>query len=156
MRSPKFQKVIYKKLSSSSSRYGHTIKSTPHPIPNCEVKLDGPVQYWGGGPLGKFSVLYRTFFFACCSACSRLLDQTSREIRLAWLVLKKIEFIVEEEKERATASWFYSSAEELAPAACGHSFVMFWTSQQLRLQNRDLQFISLRSLFPSSQIYFVY
>ncbi len=28
-------------------RSGHTIKVTPHPIPNCEVKLDGPVQYWG-------------------------------------------------------------------------------------------------------------
>ena len=42
----------------ASVRYGHTIKSTPHPIPNCEVKLDGPVQYWGGGPPGKFVVLY--------------------------------------------------------------------------------------------------
>lgn len=41
-----------------SVRYGHTLKFTPHPIPNCEVKLDGPVQYWGGGPPGKFVVLY--------------------------------------------------------------------------------------------------
>ena len=49
------------------TRYGHTIKSTPHPIPNCEVKLDGPVQYWGGGPPGKFVVLY--LLLLCCSFC---------------------------------------------------------------------------------------
>jgi hypothetical protein len=47
----------------AESRYGHTLKFTPHPIPNCEVKLDGPVQYWGGGPPGKFVVLYLLFPF---------------------------------------------------------------------------------------------
>lgn len=54
-------KAIKSAFKPNSFRYGHTIKFTPHPIPNCEVKLDGPVQYWGGGPLGKFVVLYRIF-----------------------------------------------------------------------------------------------
>ena len=52
---------------SGGTRYGHTIKSTPHPIPNCEVKLDGPVPYWGGGPPGEFVVLY--LLLLCCSFC---------------------------------------------------------------------------------------
>jgi hypothetical protein len=54
--------VFFAGRKASISRYGHTIKFTPHPIPNCEVKLDGPVQYWGGGPPGKFVVLYLLFF----------------------------------------------------------------------------------------------
>jgi hypothetical protein len=127
MRSPKLQKVIYKKLNSSSIRYGHTIKSTPHPIPNCEVKLDGPVQYWGGGPLGKFSVLYRTHFLPVAPpAPDCWIRQAGRSAWLGCLCLvEKIEFIVEVKEERATAFWLCSSAEELAPAGCGHSFVMF-------------------------------
>jgi hypothetical protein len=61
------------------SRYGHTIKFTPHPIPNCEVKLDGPVQYWGGGPPGKFVVLYLLYFFACIFLLASSLNAESLE-----------------------------------------------------------------------------
>lgn len=31
------------------------------PIPNSKLKLEGPIQYWGGGPPGKFVVLYLLF-----------------------------------------------------------------------------------------------
>jgi hypothetical protein len=64
------------------SRYGHTIKFTPHPIPNCEVKLDGPVQYWGGGPPGKFVVLYLPSLFTLFFALASPLPSTLSKSRL--------------------------------------------------------------------------
>ena len=52
--------------NSQCHRHGHTVKSAPHPIPNCAVKLVGLVQYWGGGPLGKFRCCVAFFGFGEC------------------------------------------------------------------------------------------
>lgn len=81
-------------------RYGHTIKFTPHPIPNCEVKLDGPVQYWGGGPLGKFVVLYRpllSFNRRVCSTYGRpLVVRPCSEFIQVWLDLSTYLYLQKE------------------------------------------------------------
>ena len=80
-------------------RYGHTLKFTPHPIPNCEVNLHGPVQYWGGGPPGKFVVLYLLFSFDI----PHNTNTNPSPPHLIWLVTHKLLFLAKPKSEK-----FYS------------------------------------------------